>query len=823
MTKREALNGKPYAGNPHVRFDEGEVAPAATPRRGSLLYNFSRKALMVACSLMLLLSAFAEGDGYVRLIANSDTTTGFAGENIWSETVEDPSTRDYLVSGKPVLKTASEEVVNAKSLTFGVIGGAKGTYFVYYPVSFMGSGGVIFANGLCHIRATSVYIGGKATFSSPASEPFIFHGGYRNKFLAFTNDVHAAESSGILVYSAVADGDSSNGPQPFALEFRGNAEDFCGSVVVTSQYTSAGTPVTASFVLSNKASYFGGSVTVERDAVFKPMIATSIDALTLRNGALLNLKAGEKLTVRTALKVEGGPVPVTLEGAPNQSVAELKRYDLIEMPADCECSVDDFQVKNNGSSNYTQPWLKMELSEDGTTKTLYALYHPVVKLTKDEENNFSATDPMGASSVTNGTFWSDEKPVHGGDFVYHIPKISGTTYFTLPYQAEAPYVFPAPAICFAGATALFLRSDENVVSNVFFRGGNEGVGIWGLRNNKNDMTLRSNEFFLDGQLTFYLRNEIAIRFAGPIKGSSSSTVTIWSMSGSTSACGGRAELNGDNSRFAGRIYVTANGSNNISFNKDHASLIVTKANNLGGKRAEFAYDALKLDRFGQLDVREDITLDEPSRGIFMSDRGRISVAEGKTMKVLQPLTFDGPAYKEAAGTLELGGDLRFLDPEGAVTESIPADASNRTFFVVGGFVKPISAYALDGLDVVFSNKTSKIETGLMLDMDPQDPVMKEKGICNIKSPHPFEFRDDDAHKKIPVRAVFGEEEVGNKCTFAVMTVKSGCESVFDRLEIVRPENFKSHKIILDTVADETAGTVTLKVTFKLYGSVFSVR
>ena len=39
MTTGKALNGKPYAGNPHVRFDEGEVAPAAKPRRGSLLYS----------------------------------------------------------------------------------------------------------------------------------------------------------------------------------------------------------------------------------------------------------------------------------------------------------------------------------------------------------------------------------------------------------------------------------------------------------------------------------------------------------------------------------------------------------------------------------------------------------------------------------------------------------------------------------------------------------------------------------------------------------------------------------------------------------------
>ena len=37
VTKRESFNGKPYAGNPHVWFDEGEAASTATSRRGSLL------------------------------------------------------------------------------------------------------------------------------------------------------------------------------------------------------------------------------------------------------------------------------------------------------------------------------------------------------------------------------------------------------------------------------------------------------------------------------------------------------------------------------------------------------------------------------------------------------------------------------------------------------------------------------------------------------------------------------------------------------------------------------------------------------------------
>ena len=39
MATGKVLNGKPYAGKPHIRFDEGEAALSVTPRRGSLLYK----------------------------------------------------------------------------------------------------------------------------------------------------------------------------------------------------------------------------------------------------------------------------------------------------------------------------------------------------------------------------------------------------------------------------------------------------------------------------------------------------------------------------------------------------------------------------------------------------------------------------------------------------------------------------------------------------------------------------------------------------------------------------------------------------------------
>ena len=57
MTTGKVLNGKPYAGNPHVWFDEVEVALAAAPRRGSLLYNAKIKKVFAA----LLFMAAANG------------------------------------------------------------------------------------------------------------------------------------------------------------------------------------------------------------------------------------------------------------------------------------------------------------------------------------------------------------------------------------------------------------------------------------------------------------------------------------------------------------------------------------------------------------------------------------------------------------------------------------------------------------------------------------------------------------------------------------------------------------------------------------------
>ena len=71
MATGKSLNGKPYAGNPHVRFDEGEVASSATPRRGSLLY----KKMLTLVAALFAAAASALADLYATLTVNGTPYT----------------------------------------------------------------------------------------------------------------------------------------------------------------------------------------------------------------------------------------------------------------------------------------------------------------------------------------------------------------------------------------------------------------------------------------------------------------------------------------------------------------------------------------------------------------------------------------------------------------------------------------------------------------------------------------------------------------------------------------------------------------------------
>ena len=114
MATGKALNGKPYAGNPHVRFDEGEVAPAATPRRGSLLYRSLTSKLFLPLCLLPFVAAAEDYSSWVQL-TESDVYTPYSFDSAgkWSDGEPPSSTKNYYVPAGLMMKTGGS------SATFG--------------------------------------------------------------------------------------------------------------------------------------------------------------------------------------------------------------------------------------------------------------------------------------------------------------------------------------------------------------------------------------------------------------------------------------------------------------------------------------------------------------------------------------------------------------------------------------------------------------------------------------------------------------------------------------------------------------------------------
>ena len=82
MITGKALDGKPYAGNPHVRFDEGEVASAEKPRRGSLLCKTTKRLSMVCATAFAVTMTVRCAAGTYSLACDSNALIYGIGTNV---------------------------------------------------------------------------------------------------------------------------------------------------------------------------------------------------------------------------------------------------------------------------------------------------------------------------------------------------------------------------------------------------------------------------------------------------------------------------------------------------------------------------------------------------------------------------------------------------------------------------------------------------------------------------------------------------------------------------------------------------------------------
>ena len=717
-------------------------------------------------------SASAEGSDAV-LNSNPTVQLGFYGAT-WNPTSLNPSAVDpdddgsnignyaYLVKGK-TLKCKESEVIKAKSLTIGEVGGTAGTFVHYYTLTILNEGLVLANGSILQQNPNHLAINADVTVTAPKDVPFVIKDNSRSDKsrtggVHFTKSFSGAEGTGVKV------GLTAGSLYNVDLKLSGETSAYLGEITVDGTVL-GGEETTPGFVLSGTD--FGGSVTyigkarfevggdvpssmkaltLSAETIVKLSQPLSVNQLTLPAGMVLNVGA-QKITVIESFVITGeGKIGINFSGAPSKlPVSEEVAIPLITYPIDCAIGLDDFVVPDNTLDGKTVAFRIVEDPVAGT-KTLTAFYWPLITMIErqsDGAGNFTVAGHLTDNSMSLTTTWSDGRVLHDKAY-YSFKKISGTTAFVTPFNLTDRVEFPGAGLTFGDTTVLTLQSSEFFVPEIRIA---SAVKVYGLYSPATEHTLLFDRLFIGNScsLTTSMRAGSSLILKGSIAGGETTSITFSGAAGSTSSCETINMLDGDNSGYKGKIAVET-AANRGTETRGYTTLRVRDGKSFGGARNAFTYDAFSINNMSVLDVLADVTLDEVSRGIYADSSAKLTDPDAKAncvrfkvadaahaLTIRETITLNGTIRKTGAGALALGGALKFLDGEGALTDDVPADAALHTLYVTGGRLKAIAARSLDGLDIVFSNDVSKLDVGLTVDAAATDAELAQYGFINLKT------------------------------------------------------------------------------------------
>lgn len=176
-----------------------------------------------------------------------------------------------------------------------------------------------------------------------------------------------------------------------------------------------------------------------------------------------------------------------------------------------------------------------------------------------------------------------------------------------------------------------------------------------------------------------------------------------SQSGNNNAKLAWTAILGLNTNFYGKILVK---NANASFaNKIGTHLLISDARNLGGTMPQWTYDALNLGNCSALHPLADLTLEDSTRGIFVSsDRAFFTVKKGVVFTCKERITYKGVLVKDGPGELALGGPQPYFDGDGDTGPT----AGKNVLDLYEGTLRPISATALTGVNLTITNGASLV-------------------------------------------------------------------------------------------------------------------
>ena len=491
------------------------------------------------------------------------------------------------------------------------------------------------------------------------------------------------------------------------------------------------------------------------------------------------------------------------------------KLPVLTVPSTESIHTDMFVVNKD---NKTAAWgtrFTVETNDIAQTLTLVAIVAPVVT------NIVFNADGIG---LNGPEVWSDGKVPHG-DAHYRLVKIGKDRNDCItPKDLDATFFFPGKSFTI-GNGCLFNQFYGKVVFEelrldhgaIYIAGSDLRMGELAGR-----VVLPSGA---GDHASICAYNKTIFNVSADIVGRS--RLVIDGRHNSTGTRTATTSLTGDNSRFFGSITVGLNRDPMAVENDHFQKLKVSDPSKLGMPLDSFSPTALVLKRLARLVADGDVEFSDTTRGIYIGEDGsnigmqavatkgtgseaQMYADEGNTLSIKTQLTLNGRLHKYGAGTLALGGPLKF-GPAASITGD-PLPCSNY-LAVAEGWIKPLAADSFNGMDISFA-----AGTGIRFDIDPADESLKAYGLRNIKSEVPFSAADGTFKVAFDVPKDFVPT---GSVTVNLLTVSSDkVDAVRNMFKIENPR-ILNYKTFLNVIPNGDVATIS--ATFKPVGLVFTVR
>lgn len=733
---------------------------------------------------------------------------------------------DYVViNSRMRTPNSGEHTFPGDSLQLGILGGKSGS------LAHCGSGLVtyrklVFANGYyvtwrnfdCLI-AGPVEVTATSPFSvySTGSTSSAMNGG-----LHFFGPFTGAENAELVGMSQ----------QPgFRLTFEGDMSKYLGTIRMTRYSTSLPDSGTNSILCLASAASISGTVKLEYGAGVRALTAddsVSIGRLSLMVGSRLvvpvdcstrkaglvsisNLSGiGEAQPLTIAFDVTGDLVDLA-EGV---TLPVLEFADAGQaITTNCFVLPQSLGAVLNGADVPHISWSLQDKDGADGVRQLVLTTRPFAYQ--------KASDPIvytggpSDSSFTNETAWTVAGVPHAG-----VDYICTNSWLSTPYLTKKTDVqrFEGDSLTLADKSTMILYS-----YNLAFTGpvtmlpGSSCIYHLGGSGTR---TLTAPEVNIPGTLTTKevgfecYQNSLGVLDA-PLTGAG--VLRVRGRSGSGAPMGG-LQLVQDNSKFGGRMYVYIQdcSKNDQFLGPDETRYIwlqIDNANQLGGpipgKTADDpCFNALELRHWAGLKVTENVTLAEPTRGVYINEYGRFVVEAEKTLVLNQQLTVNGSCRKQGAGTLVLGGALKFTS---SATDT--PETGKNLLSVLEGALGVAATNALDGAAVAFAAGTKLI---VKRDLGTRGAVMTKAGSSLALA---------EGLESLPVELDLGDwtaETAPSSFAVPLVTVTTAmAESLRGMLAVAKP--FPGNWTVVVQEQANADGTVTFVAACRLSGLVILIK